>query len=79
MYLDVPYLGQSGTYSICGFEAAARHYWGKAARDLTLGEAATLVGILPRPASWGPDIDPSMAKIRRDKVLKRMEEVMGYA
>ncbi|MEC8194342.1 MAG: transglycosylase domain-containing protein [Myxococcota bacterium] len=78
MYLDVPYLGQSGTYSICGFEAAARHYWGKAARDLTLGEAATLVGILPRPASWGPDIDPSMAKIRRDKVLKRMEEVMGY-
>ena len=78
MYLDVPYLGQSGTFAICGFEAAARHYWGKSARDLTLGESATLVGILPRPGSWGPDIDPSMAKIRRDKVLKRMEEVMGY-
>jgi len=78
MYLDVPYLGQSGNMAICGFEAAARHYWGKSARDLTLGEAATLAGILPRPASWGPDVDPSSAKIRRDKVLKRMEEVMGY-
>ena len=41
MYLDAPYLGQAGNLSICGFEAAARHYWGKSAKDLTLGEAAT--------------------------------------
>ena len=77
MYLDAPYLGQSGNLSICGFEAASRHYWGKSAKDLTLGEAATLAGILPAPGRYGPDIAPKLAKLRRDRVLRRME-LMGY-
>jgi len=77
MYLDAPYLGQAGNLSICGFEAASRHYWGKSAKDLTLGEAATLAGILPAPGRYGPDIAPKLAKLRRDRVLRRME-LMGY-
>lgn len=77
MYLDAPYLGQAGNLSICGFEAAAQHYWGKSARDLSLGEAATLAGILPAPGRYGPDIAPTNAKLRRDRVLRRME-LMGY-
>ena len=28
MYLDTPYLGQNGSISICGFEAAAQYYFG---------------------------------------------------
>jgi len=77
MYLDAPYLGQAGNLSICGFEAAAQHYWGKSAKELSLGQAATLAGILPAPGRYGPDIAPKLAKLRRDRVLRRME-VMGY-
>jgi penicillin-binding protein 1B len=77
MYLDAPYLGQAGNLSICGFEAASRHYWGKSAKELSLGEAATLAGILPAPGRYGPDIAPKLAKLRRDRVLRRME-LMGY-
>ena len=77
MYLDAPYLGQAGNLSICGFEAASQHYWGKSAKELSLSEAATLAGILPAPGRYGPDIAPKLAKLRRDRVLRRME-LMGY-
>ncbi len=78
MYLDAPYLGQWGKISICGFEAAAEHYYRKHASELTLGEAATLAGILPAPGKFAPDIHPKEAKERRDHVLKSMAEVYGY-
>ncbi len=77
MYLDGPYLGQAGGKSICGFQAAARHYWGKNAADLTLDEAATLAAILPAPGRFGPDVAPKTARLRRDQVLRRMKD-MGY-
>ena len=75
MYLDAPYLGQSGSTSICGFQAAAQFYWGVNAEDLTLAEAATLVGILPAPGKFAPDRAPEAAKTHRDRVLKRMGEL----
>lgn len=77
MYLDAPYLGQAGSQSICGFRAAARHYWGKEVADLTLSEAATLAAILPAPGRFGPDVAPKLARLRRDKVLRRMRK-KGY-
>lgn len=77
MYLDGPYLGQSGGRSICGFQAAARHYWGKDAADLTLAQAATLAAILPAPGRYGPDVAPKQAKLRRDRVLRKLKE-RGY-
>lgn len=72
-YLDAPYLGQSGGLSVCGFQAAARWYWGKDAKDLTLGEAATLAAILPAPGRYAPDRNPDAARQRRDALLDRME------
>lgn len=78
MYLDAPYLGQWGNISICGFEAAALHYFRKHATELTLGEAATLAGILPAPGRYSPDSHPAEAKERRDHVLRGMAEVFGY-
>ncbi len=75
MYLDAPYLGQAGNLSVCGFEAAARYYWGKHAKDLTLDESATLAAILPAPGKFAPDRDPIAAKERRDRVLTRMAEL----
>ncbi|MFN7145439.1 MAG: biosynthetic peptidoglycan transglycosylase, partial [Myxococcota bacterium] len=54
MYLDAPYLGQRGSLSISGFRAAARHYFGKDATELSLAEAATLAAILPAPGKFAP-------------------------
>ncbi len=72
VYLDAPYLGQDGSTSICGFQAAAMHYWGVDARDLSLAQAATLAAILPAPGRWAPDVDPVEATARRDHLLRSM-------
>lgn len=77
-YLDAPYLGQRGGLSICGFQAAARHYYGKDARELDLSEAATLAAILPAPGKFAPDRFPERAKERRDRVLAVMGASLGY-
>lgn len=74
MYLDAPYLGQAGGLSICGFAAAAQFYYGRDISELTLGEYATLAGILPAPGKFAPTRDPEAAKYRRDLVLSRLEE-----
>lgn len=78
MYLDAPYLGQRGSLSICGFQAATLHYFGKDAKDLTLAEAATLAAILPAPGRFAPDRSPDRAKERRDRVLAAMRQLYGY-
>lgn len=67
-YLNRVYLG-SGNY---GFEDAAQFYFGKSAKDLTLGEAATLVGILPAPNRFNPVRDYDTAVELRDRVINRM-------
>ncbi|MFT3839298.1 MAG: transglycosylase domain-containing protein [Myxococcaceae bacterium] len=78
MYLDAPYLGQRGNLSVCGFEEAAKHYFGKGARELDLSEAATLVAILPGPGKLAPDKNPDACLARRDRILKAMGEIYGY-
>ncbi len=78
MYLDAPYLGQRGSISVCGFQSAAKHYFGKDARRLSLEEAATLAGILPAPGKFAPDRFPEKAKERRDRVLEQMRTQFGY-
>lgn len=67
-YLNRVYLG-SGNY---GFEDAAQFYFGKTAKELSLSEAATLVGILPAPNAFNPVRDYGTAVEFRDRVLNRM-------
>ncbi|MGF1498660.1 MAG: transglycosylase domain-containing protein [Elainellaceae cyanobacterium] len=67
-YLNQVYLG-NGNY---GFEDAAQFYFGKSAADLSLSEAATLVGILPAPNSFNPVQDYETAIALRNRVLNRM-------
>src|SRR5260370_23898561 len=50
IYLNRVYLG-AGTY---GVDAAARRYFGKAARDVTLYEAADIAGLLRAPTRFRP-------------------------
>ncbi|MBD2314959.1 PBP1A family penicillin-binding protein [Desertifilum sp. FACHB-1129] len=67
-YLNRVYLGSNNF----GFEDAAQFYFGKSATDLTLSEAATLVGILPAPNSFNPIRDYERAVRQRDGVIYRM-------
>ncbi|MBU0529992.1 PBP1A family penicillin-binding protein [bacterium] len=73
MYLNTVHFGH-GTY---GVEAAAKRFFGKNASDLSLGESALLVGVLPSPASYSPLNHWDRAVARRDVVLKLMFK-QGY-
>ena len=55
-----------------GMEAGAERYFGKQAKDLTLGEAALLAGIPKAPSDYSPTSNPAKAKERRDLVLDLM-------
>ncbi len=57
-----------------GMEAAARNYFDKSVRDLTVAEAATLAGIPQRPSYHNPYTRPEAVTKRRDVVLARMLE-----
>ncbi|MBB5174125.1 transglycosylase domain-containing protein [Texcoconibacillus texcoconensis] len=72
-YLNTIYYG-NGAY---GIEAAANEYFGKSAKDLSVSEAALLVGIPRGPSIYSPFIDEERAKHRQHTVLKRMDEE-GY-
>ena len=72
-YLNIAYFG-SGAY---GIEAASRRYFGKAASELTLPEAATLAGIVQSPSRFDPLLHPDQSQARRDIVLGRMRD-QGY-
>ena len=50
LYLNRVYFG-GGTY---GIEAAARHYFGRSARSVTLPQAALLAGLLKAPSRYAP-------------------------
>ena len=67
-YLSRVYMG-AGAY---GVGAAADTYFRKSVHDLTLSEAALLVGILPAPTRFDPRIDPRGADQRRRDVLTKM-------
>lgn len=65
-----------GSY-FTGVEAASRHYFGKAAADLNLAEAALLMGLPQSPSRLRPDRHPEAAEKRMSYVLEQMEEA-GY-
>ncbi len=78
MYLDAPYLGQRGSLSVCGFGAAARHYFGKEARELSVAESAMLVSILPSPGKLSPRADSEITRARMKRVLRAMADRFDY-
>lgn len=68
MYINhIPYGGT--TY---GIEAAAKRYFDKSAKDLTLAEAALLAGLPQAPSRYSPWSSPDAAKNRQSQVLDRM-------
>src|ERR1700722_20402409 len=70
LYLNTIYLGRSSW----GVEMAARSYFGKSAKDLTLAEGALLAGLPKGPSYFSPDRYPDRMRERRAYVLGRMQE-----
>ncbi|HVG38795.1 MAG TPA: PBP1A family penicillin-binding protein, partial [Pyrinomonadaceae bacterium] len=72
LYCNEIYLGQRGSAAVRGVAQAARVYFGKELRDLTLGEAATIAGMIQSPNRHAPDRHPEAAAQRRNAVLTAM-------
>ncbi len=68
LYLNRAYLGAGAT----GVEAAARTYYGKSAREVTLAEATTIAGLLKAPSRYAPTRNPDLAEARAQTVLSAM-------
>jgi len=70
LYLNQIYFG----HRRYGVEEAARFYFGKSVRDVTVGEAAVLAGLVQSPMRLSPAKHPEAAKERQRYVLRRMVE-----
>ncbi|WP_234023330.1 penicillin-binding protein 1A [Sorangium cellulosum] len=70
LYLNHIYFGH-GRY---GVEEAARYYFGKSVRQVTLAEAALLAGIVKGPSIYSPRVNQERAEKRRAFVLGQMRE-----
>jgi penicillin-binding protein 1B len=77
LYLNEIYLGQRGSISINGVGEAARLYFRKEVRELSLPEAALLAGLIRAPHVYSPYKHPERAVERRNRVLAAMLEE-GY-
>jgi len=58
-----------------GFAAAAKVYYGKPIQDINLAEAAMLAGLPKAPSRYNPIINPERALLRRNYVLRRLNEL----
>ncbi|PYL65818.1 MAG: hypothetical protein DMF25_02270 [Verrucomicrobia bacterium] len=71
LYLNRIYFG-GGLY---GAEAAARGYFGKPAREMSLAECATLAGLIKSPNRLSPWSDRAASRDARNYVLSRMRDL----
>ena len=59
-------------YNAVGIRSAARFYFDKLPSELTIEEAATLVGMVNKPTRYNPALNPERALERRNFVIGRM-------
>ena len=64
-------------HNAVGIKTAAKTYFGKEPKDLTLNEAATLVGMCKNPSYFNPVRKPERCQERRNVVLGQMKRA-GY-
>jgi penicillin-binding protein 1B len=72
LYCNEVYLGQRGAVGVRGIEQAAHVYFGKELNKLSLGEAATIAGMIQGPSRYSPDRHAKAAQARRNTVLAAM-------
>ncbi|MDR5751839.1 MULTISPECIES: penicillin-binding protein 1A [unclassified Caballeronia] len=71
VYMNQIYLGQRAY----GFASAARVYFGKDLKDVSLAESAMLAGLPKAPSAYNPVVNPKRAKVRQEYILQRMLEL----
>ena len=69
LYCNEIYLGQRNGAGVRGVNQAARAYFGKELRELSLSEAATIAGMIQSPTRYSPVRHNEAAKSRRNTVL----------
>lgn len=72
LYCNEVFLGQRGAVAIRGVEQAARVYFGKDVKDLSVGEAAAIAGMIQGPTRYSPDRHAEAARARRNTVIGTM-------
>lgn len=70
MYLNISYFSNQCN----GVEAAANLYFSKKASEVSIAEAATIVGITQRPTYYDPLRNPENALAKRNTVLAKMKQ-----
>lgn len=72
LYCTEVYLGQRGAVGARGVEQAARLYFGKDLKSVTLAEAATIAGMIQGPSRYSPERHAEAALTRRNAVIAAM-------
>src|SRR5437660_2680479 len=72
LYCNEVFLGQRGAIAVRGVGLAARVYFGKELKDLTVGEAATIAGMIQSPTRYSPGRENEASQNRRNTVLGTM-------
>ena len=75
VYCNEIYLGQYGASGVHGVEQAARAYFDKDLKDLSLAEAATIAAMIKNPRQFSPEGSPERSAARRNWILSRIEEL----
>lgn len=73
IYLNRVYMG-SGIY---GIDAAAKYYFGKKLKDISLNEAAIITGLLKAPSRYSPALNAEKSGKRAYQILLNMLDA-GY-
>lgn len=71
-YANQIFMGRLGSFNVHGFGEAARGFFDKDVRDITLAEAAMLAGLPQGPSYLNPYRYPDRTKHRRNQVLAAM-------
>ncbi len=71
LYLNKIFLGKRSY----GVGSAAEVYYGKPVSELTLAQSAMIAGLPKAPSAYNPVINPKRAKVRRNYILKRMNQL----
>ncbi|MHB1359308.1 MAG: penicillin-binding protein 1A [Rhodocyclaceae bacterium] len=71
LYINQIYLGQRAY----GFSAAARIYFGKELKELSIAETSMLAGLPKAPSAYNPVANPRRAQLRQHYVLRRMQQL----
>ncbi|WP_162786860.1 transglycosylase domain-containing protein [Janibacter anophelis] len=70
-YLNLAFYGDQAY----GVEAAAKHFFSKSAKDLTIAESAALAGVVQSPSVLNMRTNPEAVQERRDVVIDRMQQL----